>query len=755
MSESNIETEEEEPLLEKDESKEKNNVEESITSYYEEPSMPMALLVYWVIPVLFLSIFARYCVDVNIPVLDVNDLPIVPVKPLSEKNRKKARPASNIPSTMPAPPPSSSHTRLTDLPTPYQEVVQVIQSRRPTYQVEKPTNERKNNNKPGASSSTDGSSPQPSGPSVSHRESTRRGASSDPERVRLNAKIDELRRDYQRDPTNIFKAIDIADALRIYDLQYHEGGTHEKEALEMYQKIVTMAEQRRQDMIDSGKPTDLTESMDASITSVNDEISLDYTSKSADGLLCAVLTAQGKVYYMANMFEKAVESYSRCIEVSRYYLDALSSRASALIILGRYEDAATDFMDVIQHDKRRMFFDAFTGLARVLAAKEDATEEGWDGIIPLIEELIPQLQTKLDMFPQGKQTIAGALNRLNHVMFTYHDVKTKDYPIAWNYLTEAFKHKLSVLRPWPKGYEEQKVQQIRQIFRQGFWPEGVGSPTDVPIFIVGFVRSGSTLLERVLDSHPMIVGTGENSVFNGRLDDIRNKIVEISTTGQPQMLAAATLEMANEVVNEMKTRWEELEANTDRPPEERKTNPKRFVDKMLTNYFNIGFIHLLYPNALILHVAREPMDTVFSAYKHEFPPGALDYTSDFTGLTEQYLAYRDVIEHWDEVLPGRVTHIRYEDMVNDMPGVARAIIAATGLPWDDGVLDFHKKKHAVNTLSTTQVRKGVYKDSMKSWMKYEQELQPLVKLIGRRAMYDLKTSLPGYSPPVTSVNDEL
>jgi len=253
----------------------------------------------------------------------------------------------------------------------------------------------------------------------------------------------------------------------------------------------------------------------------------------------------------------------------------------------------------------------------------------------------------------------------------------------------------------------------------------------------------------------MIVGTGENSVFNGRLDDIRNKIVEISTTGQPQMLAAATLEMANEVVNEMKTRWEELEANTDRPPEERKTNPKRFVDKMLTNYFNIGFIHLLYPNALILHVAREPMDTVFSAYKHEFPPGALDYTSDFTGLTEQYLAYRDVIEHWDEVLPGRVTHIRYEDMVNDMPGVARAIIAATGLPWDDGVLDFHKKKHAVNTLSTTQVRKGVYKDSMKSWMKYEQELQPLVKLIGRRAMYDLKTSLPGYSPPVTSVNDEL
>ena len=95
---------------------------------------------------------------------------------------------------------------------------------------------------------------------------------------------------------------------------------------------------------------------------------------------------------------------------------------------------------------------------------------------------------------------------------------------------------------------------------------------------------------------------------------------------------------------------------------------------MLTNYYNVGFIHLLYPNALILHVAREPMDTIFSAYKHEFPPGTLDYTSDFEALAELYHAYRDLMEHWDHVLPGRVTHVRYQDMVHDMPGIARAII---------------------------------------------------------------------------------
>jgi hypothetical protein len=100
------------------------------------------------------------------------------------------------------------------------------------------------------------------------------------------------------------------------------------------------------------------------------------------------------------------------------------------------------------------------------------------------------------------------------------------------------------------------------------------------------------------------------------------------------------------------------------------------------------------------------------------------------------------------VLPGRVTHVRYEDMVHDMPGMARAIIDATGLPWDDSVLDFHKKKHAVNTLSSTQVRKGVYKDSLKAWKRYETQLQPLVELIGDHVKYDLKTSVAGYSPPI-------
>jgi len=89
----------------------------------------------------------------------------------------------------------------------------------------------------------------------------------------------------------------------------------------------------------------------------------------------------------------------------------------------------------------------------------------------------------------------------------------------------------------------------------------------------------------------------------------------------------------------------------------------------------------------------------------------------------------------------------YEDIVNDTPGIAKAIIAAAGLPWNPEVLNFHKKKHAVNTLSTTQVRKGIYTDAVKAWMRYEKQLEPLVTLLGDNVIYPLKTTLPGYDFP--------
>jgi hypothetical protein len=118
------------------------------------------------------------------------------------------------------------------------------------------------------------------------------------------------------------------------------------------------------------------------------------------------------------------------------------------------------------------------------------------------------------------------------------------------------------------------------------------------------------------------------------------------------------------------------------------------------------------------------------------------------GLAGLYHSYRDVMRHWDEVLPGRVTHVRYEDMVTDLPKFAPRLMKAAGVPWDPTVLDFHKKKHAVNTLSTTQVRRGLYSHHFEGWKRYEKFLGPLLELVGNEVIYDLKTTL-----PVSSTDD--
>jgi hypothetical protein len=219
-------------------------------------------------------------------------------------------------------------------------------------------------------------------------------------------------------------------------------------------------------------------------------------------------------------------------------------------------------------------------------------------------------------------------------MFAYHDVKTLDASEAWRHLSRGNEYKLSTVPPYNADAEGERVRRVKDVFRPEFFPVGIGSRTRAPIFVIGFVRSGSTLLERILDAHPLIVGTGEDSVFNGRLDAIRNEIVSASIGGDLGVLHETVRRLADEVVRDMKSRWEAIDATTnnnmrdghDQDDEERggatrPPYPTRFADKMLTNYMNVGFIHLLFPNALILHVAREPMDTIFSAFKHDFPPG--------------------------------------------------------------------------------------------------------------------------------------
>jgi tetratricopeptide (TPR) repeat protein len=383
----------------------------------------------------------------------------------------------------------------------------------------------------------------------------------------------------------MLNVIMFAESLRFYDVRYHDGGTMQQEAIEVYQIAIELALTQHTAKIEAGEET--SRSLNG-VVDLNEEISLDFSAKSIDGVLCALYTALGKVYFMANMFENAVEQYTLCIDLAPTYLDAIASRGSAWIILGKYKEAATDFSYVIEHDSKRRFLDTFTGLARVLQTKEQVSPRGWDSMIEQMQSIILQLESQVGQGQQSQEVralLASSLARLYHVLFLYHDSKTKDTSAAWDSLTKAYGYKMSVLPPWNSELERQKIQATTQIFHKGFWP-AMGSKTNVPIFIIGFVRSGSTLLERILDAHPDIAGTGENSVFNGNLDEIRNNIVKASTLGDPQALHAEVERSAEGVVTEIRRRWSMVasaEGRTNSSTSDSR-EPKRFVDKMLTNY---------------------------------------------------------------------------------------------------------------------------------------------------------------------------
>lgn len=118
----------------------------------------------------------------------------------------------------------------------------------------------------------------------------------------------------------------------------------------------------------------------------------------------------------------------------------------------------------------------------------------------------------------------------------------------------------------------------------------------------------------------------------------------------------------------------------------------------------------------------------------------VDSFSTMEGVSKMYESFREFMGHYDKVMPGRVMHVRYEELVDDLEGVARAVIDAAGLEWYDDILDFHNKKQTVNTFSSTQVRKKINKSGIDSWKKYESQLQPLREMLGKYVTYDLTTS---------------
>jgi tetratricopeptide (TPR) repeat protein len=267
-------------------------------------------------------------------------------------------------------------------------------------------------------------------------------------------------------------------------------------------------------------------------------------------------------------------------------------------------------------------------------------------------------------------------------------------------------------RPYDPEAISAFVRRSTRLFTKAFFADraGGGSTSPAPIFIVGLPRSGSTLIEQILASHSQVEGTME-------LPDIGYLAGGVS--GYPEGLAAlqpaALAGLGEDFVS-----GAEIHRKLGRP---------RFIDKMPNNFQHVGFIHLILPRATIIDARRHPLGAGFSAFKQLFARGQA-FSDDLGDIGRYYRDYVELMAHFDDVLPGRVYRVIYEDLVEDTEVEVRRLLEHCGLAFEDACLRFHETDRPIRTVSSEQVRRPIYRQGLDHWRRYEAQLGPLKAALG-------------------------
>ncbi len=248
---------------------------------------------------------------------------------------------------------------------------------------------------------------------------------------------------------------------------------------------------------------------------------------------------------------------------------------------------------------------------------------------------------------------------------------------------------------------------------------GAGAAAADPIFIVGLPRSGSTLVEQILASHPAVEGTMELPDLPALAKRLGARTSRADRSLYPEILAELPVERLRELGEEY----------IERTRIQRRTGRPHFIDKLPNNFLHAGLIHLILPNARIIDARRHPMAACFSGFKQHFARGqAFSYGLEDIG--RYYCDYARLMAHFDAVLPGRVHHVQYERMVGDVEGEIRRLLDYCGLSFDPACLRFHENDRSVRTASAEQVRTPIYQTGVDHWRRFEPWLGPLRDALG-------------------------
>jgi hypothetical protein len=287
---------------------------------------------------------------------------------------------------------------------------------------------------------------------------------------------------------------------------------------------------------------------------------------------------------------------------------------------------------------------------------------------------------------------------------------------AWQVANAARRAQIG---PYDHARQTARIDRTVGAFSQGRMADlsALGSSDERPLFVLGMPRSGTSLVEQIIAAHPDATGYGE--------------LADISRIARGMPQRAGSIQRWPEVVSsiggsELKSAADDYVAALQRRDA---AGTCRWIDKAPLNFYHVGLIALMFPNARIVWCRRDPRDICLSIYGENF---ALEqrWATDLTDLGRFFREHMRLMRHWRSVLPGRMYECVYEDLVADPEGQARALIEAVGLPWDDACLRFHEQTRPVLTPSRWQVREPVYAKSVRRWERYAHRLQPLITALG-------------------------
>jgi tetratricopeptide (TPR) repeat protein len=393
--------------------------------------------------------------------------------------------------------------------------------------------------------------------------------------------------------------------------------------------------------------------------------------------------------------EEAITAYRQAISLQPNYDVAYANLGQALAHLGNVSEARTAFEHAIQLAPHKIIYRRqFGQLIRFTSA---------DPHLKYLEKLTLN---------------SAALSVENQIEWHFALGKAHEdvgrYDLAFRHLLDG-----NALKRRQVSYDEAATlgffDRIRAVFTSRLVERfnRVGNPSTGPIFVIGMPRSGTTLIEQILASHPLVFGAGELKHFERAVKGI--------------LAAADSATEYPEIVARMKGRdLSALGATYVDQTGLLAPSAARIVNKMPHNYLLAGLIHLALPNASIIHAVRDPIDTCVSCFSKLFAD-KMHYSYDLAELGRYYRGYQAVMSHWHRALPpGRILAVKYEDLVADLEGQARRLVAHCSLEWAPQCLAFHQTSRPVRTASALQVRQPIYNDSVGRWRRYESSLGPLL-----------------------------